>query len=234
MYFKFSVKSAHGALWRLSKHTHKLTHTFSPLYTHNAVRSECMQITHTHTHTHTQSGQQLKAVVAYMCAPGWKALSLPREGAGVTPDEPRQPNYWPSGTSRGKPGERGRMGEMEIYEWASVEMQYYPHVFHLCLVSPPTCVYLSCALLSLRCQIVFSVLPESQPAFSLCVSQCFCVLTSFGFLDFEPALRHCTFAWFWLTTWFLIWTGINGFWFHLPCVTLLCGSCLPLWPWQAR
>ena len=76
-----------------------------------------------HTHMHTPlSGQQLKAVVGYIYAPGWKALSLPREGAGVTPDEPRQPNYWPSGTSRGKPCEKEGMEEMEIYEQASSEM----------------------------------------------------------------------------------------------------------------
>lgn len=33
-------------------------------------------------------GQQLRG--GWMLAPGWKALRLPREGAGVTPDEPRQ------------------------------------------------------------------------------------------------------------------------------------------------
>lgn len=70
----------------------------------------------------TYSGQQLKPVVAYMSVPCWKAPSLPREGAGVTPDEPRQPNYWPSGTSHGKPEERGGMGEMEIYEQVSAEI----------------------------------------------------------------------------------------------------------------
>lgn len=48
---------------------------------------------------------------------------VPREGAGVTPDEPRQPNYWPSGTSRGKPAHRGGKSEMEIYEPVSEQTQ---------------------------------------------------------------------------------------------------------------